>query len=196
MLPALGKRRATVAARWPFERSLLKFGMNHQQAERLSRSAKALRASLIAVLQHVDDISRVAEEIAGSSIGPPNDVEPICNVDRQTFTVFWQQHACFLGYTLPFRLLERLAQRSNQYISADRLMQDLWGGCKAPSTIRSAVSDLRMKLQRAGMSGLADMIDGSNPGHYGLVRRDSHSRPDALPTVDRRQSDSRRRISR
>jgi hypothetical protein len=195
-LPAPESAARPWKARWPFEDNALKFGMNHHQAERLSRSAKALRASLAIVLQHVDDISRVAEEIAGSSSGPPDDIEPICRVDRQTFSVFWQQRACFLGYTLPFRLIERLAQRSNQYISADRLMQDLWGGCKAPSTIRSAVSDLRLKLQCAGMSDLADMIDGSNPGHYGLIRRDAHSRPDALPTVVRRQSDSRRGISR
>ncbi|GJQ29597.1 MAG: hypothetical protein HBSAPP03_14810 [Phycisphaerae bacterium] len=171
--------------------------MTPHHAERFQRTTKALRASLLVILQHIDELTRLAEaEVATPVSSPPTDIEPICRLDRQTFSVYWQQRACFLGYTLPFRLLERLAQRSNQYVSVDRLVQDLWGGPKAPSTIRSAVSDLRFKLRAAGMSGLADMIDGSNPGHYGLIGGDGHSRPDALPTVVRRQSDSRREVHR
>lgn len=170
--------------------------MTPHHAERISRTTKALRTSLLAVLQHVDELSRIAEEIGERPSGrapeePP--VEVICRVDRRTLTVYWQEHSCFLGYTLLFRLIERLAQRSNQYLTADRLMEDLWGGPRAPSTIRSAVSDLRQKLAAAGMSELAGMIDGSNPGHYGLIKPRSLAEADALPTMVRRQSDSHRK---
>lgn len=171
--------------------------MTPHHAERFQRATKALRASLVVVLQHVDELTRLAEEQAAAPLAESlPDVEPICRVERQTFSVYWQQRACFLGYTLPFRLMERLTQRPNQYISVDRLMQDLWGGPKAPSTIRSAVSDLRLKLVAAGMEGLAAMIDGGNPGHYGLIHREVDSSSDALPTVVRRQSDSRRAARR
>ena len=171
--------------------------MTPNHAERLSRTTKALRTSLLVVLEHVDELSRLAEEHGAAPTGfgsPP--IEPICRVDRGTFTVFWQDRACFLGHTLPFRLLEKLAQRSNHYVSVDRLMQELWGGPKAPSTIRSAVSDLRIKLRESGMRGLADMIDGTNTGYYGLIKKHCDSSPDALPTVVRRQSDRHRETSR
>lgn len=170
--------------------------MTPHHAERLSRTTKALRSSLLAVLQHVDELSRIAEEIGERPSGPIVDetrIEVICRVDRRTLTVYWQDRACFLGYTLLFRLIERLAQRSNQYVTADRLMEDLWGGPRAPSTIRSAVCDLRKKLAAAGMSELAGMINGSNPGHYGLIEPRALPEADALPTAVRRQSDSRRK---
>lgn len=170
--------------------------MTPHHAERISRTTKALRSSLLAMLQHVDELSRLAEEVERQPAAPANEempTEAICRVDRRTLTVYWQEHSCFLGYTLLFRLLERLAQRSNQYITADRLMEDLWGGPRAPSTIRSAVSDLRKKLAVAGMSELAGMIDGSNPGHYGLMKPRSIAEAGALPTVVRRQSDSHRK---
>ena len=167
--------------------------MTPHHAERLLRTTKSLRASLLVVLEHVDELSKLAEEQGAIWTEPPSrPAELICRVDRETLTVFWQNRACFLGHTLPFRLLERLAQRSNQYISADRLMQELWGGPKAPSTIRSAVSDLRIRLRSSEMHGLAAMIDGTNAGYYGLIKKHADSTSDALPTVVRRQSDSRR----
>lgn len=169
--------------------------MTPQDAERLSKTAKLLRSSLLIVLQHVDELSRLADEVGKRPIAPAQveaASEVICRVDRPTLTVYWQGRSCFLGYTLPFRLLERLTQRSNQYITADRLMDDLWGGPRAPSTIRSAVSDLRKKLVAAGMADLASMIDGSNPGHYGLIKSSTLPQADALPTVVRRQTDSHR----
>jgi len=173
-----------------------KFGMTNYHAERIARTTKALRASLLVVIQHVDELSRLAEEVGDPpTANLPGDTpaEVICRVDRRTLTVYWQDRACFLGYTLLFRLIERLAQRSNQYVTADRLMEDLWGGPRAPSTIRSAVCDLRKKLAAAGMSELAGMINGSNPGHYGLIEPRALPEADALPTAVRRQSDSRRK---
>ena len=171
--------------------------MPQHHAERLLRTTRSLRASLLVVLQHVDELSKLAEEHGGTWTEPlSTHAEPICRVDRETLTVFWQDRACFLGHTLPFRLLETLAQHSNQYISMDRLMQDLWGGPKAPSTIRSAVSDLRIRLRSSRMQGLAALIDGTNPGYYGLIKARADSTSDALPTVDRHRSDSGRETRR
>lgn len=170
--------------------------MTPNDLERVSRTLKALRTSLLTVLEHVDELSRLADELAVASPEPASPDDPtdlICRVDRRTLTVYWKDRSCFLGYTLPFRLMERLAQRPNQYTKAERLMLDLWGGPKAPSTIRSAISDLRIKLTAAGMGELAAMIDGRNPGHYGLISGRSPSDADALPTAVRRQSDSRGR---
>lgn len=175
---------------------LQNLGMTPHDAERFARTTKALRTSLLAVLQYVDELSRIAEELGASSptaVSTDDPAEAICRVDRRTLTVYWEDRACFLGYTLPFRLMERLAQRPNQYTPVERLMLDLWGGTKAPSTIRSAVSDLRKKLVAAGMTELAAMIDGSNPGHYGLVKKRAPLEADALPTAVRRQSDSCRK---
>lgn len=169
--------------------------MTQHHAERLARSAKALRTSLLSVLQHVDEISRLAEEIAGSPVDspPPEASESPCRLDRRTFTVRRLDRECFLGFTLPFRLMEKLAQRPDQYLSVDRLMQELWGGPRAPSTIRSVVCELRAKLNASGMEDLAAMIDGSNPGHYGLMASSAPSASNRLPTRTQHQSDSPRK---
>lgn len=90
-------------------------------------------------------------------------------IDRQSLTVGWNGSSCFLGYTTAFRILERLAQRPNQYVSHAQLLEDVWGGPRSRSAIRSAVNDLRTRLTCAGMKDLAEAIDGSNPGHYGLI---------------------------
>lgn len=169
--------------------------MTPHHAERLSRTIRALRSTVLAILQHVDELSQLAEELEvspGQASTPDGRSDAICRVDRRTFTVEWTDRTCSLGNTLPFRLMERLAQRSNQYVPVDRLMLDLWGGSRAPSTIRSAVSDLRMKLTAAGMTELAGLIDGSNPGHYGLIKKQALQEADALPTGVRRHSDSSR----
>ena len=90
------------------------------------------------------------------------------DVDRHALSVRWNGDDCFLGYTLAFRLIDRLAQRPNHYFSHAQLLDDVWGGPRSPSAIRSVVSDLRSRLSSAGMADLAGMIDGSNAGHYGL----------------------------
>ena len=90
-------------------------------------------------------------------------------IDRHALTVRWNGNGCFLGYTLAFRLIDRLAQRPNYYFSHAQLLDDVWGGPRSRSAIRSVVSDLRIRLASAGMAELASMIDGSNPGHYGLL---------------------------
>lgn len=83
--------------------------------------------------------------------------------------MIWIGRRCFLGRTLTFKLFERLARRPNQYVTYDRLLQDVWNGLRSNEAIRSVVKELRRKLIDAGMSDLAEAIDGSNRECYGLI---------------------------
>ena len=121
-------------------------------------------------------VAMQAEDTAaklGSSPVPGRGAMP--SVDRQTLSVHWKGRSCFLGHTTALRLMERLAQRPNQYLSHGQLLTDVWGGSRSPSASRSAVADLRSRLAASGMAELADAIDGRNPGHYGLIIHQSPS---------------------
>ncbi len=90
-------------------------------------------------------------------------------IDQQQLTVTWNGLRCHMGYTIPFRLLARLARRPNQYVPHERLLRDIWGGPRSASALRSAVNNLRSQLIAAGMADLAQAIDGRNAGRYGLM---------------------------
>ena len=95
--------------------------------------------------------------------------DPLSIIDDATFNARWADRTCFLGNTLPFRLLARLAQRPNHFISYETLFRDVWNDeYTSPEALRSAVKVLRRKLMAAGMADLADAIDGSNSRHYAL----------------------------
>ena len=89
--------------------------------------------------------------------------------DRSTFSVRWQSKTCYLGNSLPFRFLERLAYRPNQLIHHDRLLDEVWECQRSKEAVRSVVKVLRQKLSHAGMEDLADAIDGTTSRHYGLM---------------------------
>lgn len=88
--------------------------------------------------------------------------------DAEMFTITFQGKSCFLGNTLPFRFFVRLARRPNTYVTYEDLLEDVWEGVRTDDAIRSVVKTLRSKLRDARMGALADAIDGSVPGHYGL----------------------------
>jgi len=83
-------------------------------------------------------------------------------------SVIFQGRSCFLGNTLPFRLLERLLRRPNQYVSHYQLQEGVWDGEPSPESIRSVVKELRRKLRCAGMDDLAKAISGRVAKHYRL----------------------------
>ena len=89
--------------------------------------------------------------------------------DHSSLSVVWEGRRCYLGRTLLFRFFERLARRPNQYVTYERLLQDVWDGPRSNEAIRSVVRDLRRKLKGAGMDDLAGAIDGSNRECYGLI---------------------------
>lgn len=147
--------------------------MNTHTATQIQKTIQLLRASLLTVINHVDDLVDLVDRLPGSGApaAPATVADPgsSLRLDRATYTVRWEDQACFLGYTMAFRVLERLARRPNEFVATDRLLDELWAGRRTPSTVRSTVWGLRVKLRAAGMDDLAEMIDGRNPGHYGLM---------------------------
>lgn len=147
-----------------------------QHSQRILRVANSLRASLFAMVTCVDELCELVEQgrqpqrdslsvvvqIAGQSL----------RVDRGTYTIHWKGRRCPLGCTMAFHVMERLARRPNEYVLTDRLLDDLWSGARAYSTVRSTVCRLKARLRREGMGDLAELIDGRTRGHYGLVLRD------------------------
>ncbi len=147
--------------------------MNTSQVDRIQNVNKALRASLIAVLSHVDELSDLVEQLFPAGAAPPTLIvggaAPLLVLDRSNHTVRWKERSCFLRNTMAFRLLERLARRPNEYVSTERLLDELWSATRTHSTVRSTVCGLKTKLRASGMRDLAESIDGKNPGHYGLM---------------------------
>jgi DNA-binding response OmpR family regulator len=156
--------------------------MNKHHAERLARATKTVRANLFSLFESVDHLCSIVDEIAmGSdaqlkltdstrpSLTSATGTEMTIAVDRQTMTVRCEGRQCHLGFTLLFRVMEKLAARPNQYIRIEHLMAEVWGAVRSSAAVRSAISDLRAKLTAAGMAKLAHRIDGSNRGHYALL---------------------------
>lgn len=95
-------------------------------------------------------------------------------VDRSTLSLSWEGRTCKLGYTVLFKLADRLSRRPNQYVTVDQLLRDVWNGdCRSPDTVRSAIRHLRQRLCSAGMHELAGAIRGRG-GHYGLILDNGH----------------------
>ncbi len=114
------------------------------------------------------EFEAVARPQVHTAISPalPSD-RPV--IDRAMLSVLFHGRSCFLGNTLPFRLLDRLLRRPNQFVSYEQLQDDVWNSLPSPESIRSVVKELRRKLRRAGMDGLADAIDGKVARHYSLI---------------------------
>ncbi len=90
-------------------------------------------------------------------------------VDRAILSVTWQGRTCFLGNTLLFWFFNRLAQSQNRYVSHVDLLDDVWGGQRQSATIRGVAKRLRDRLVESGMDDLANSIDGTVSGYYGLM---------------------------
>jgi Transcriptional regulatory protein, C terminal len=84
------------------------------------------------------------------------------------FLVSFRGDTCILGNGLLFRFLAFLADRPNAYLTYQELLDEVWDGPRSDSAIRSVVKRLRVLLRQKGMPELADAIDGSMPGRYGL----------------------------
>ncbi len=89
-------------------------------------------------------------------------------MDYSTFSVQHESTICFLGNTLPFRLLARLLRRPNSYVSHQILLDEIWDGIRSPEAVRSVVKTLRSKLRDAGLVTLSNSIDGKTRGHYAV----------------------------
>ena len=122
----------------------------------------------VAILEaELDALSGAKEPATRNAEPSPESDQP--TIDRGVMCVVYRGRRCFLGNTLMLKFLERLVRRPNRYVSHDDLLTDVWNAIREPSSIRSVVKELRVKLRAAGMSGLSDAIDGHVSGHYGLM---------------------------
>jgi DNA-binding response OmpR family regulator len=81
-------------------------------------------------------------------------------MDVTTMTVTWRGRTCRITSTISFGILERLAKRPNHFVSFDRLLREVWHGCREDETIRSSVRHLKSRLHNAGLGELAQAIHG------------------------------------
>jgi DNA-binding response OmpR family regulator len=92
-------------------------------------------------------------------------------VDPSAKTITFRGCTCFLGNTLVFRLIERLARRPNQFVSFDRLIRDVWDGqAKSDEAIRSLMKELRDRLRKNGMRRLASSIRGQKKAYALMLK--------------------------
>lgn len=131
---------------------------------------------LVTTLRHIDSkVEQIAAALTAiDEVAESPHAKNGLAIDREQLTISWNGSRCYMGYTIPFRLLERLARRPNQYITHECLLHDIWGGPRSKSALRSAVNNLRSHLISAGMGDLAKAIDGSNAGRYGLILNGRH----------------------
>lgn len=152
--------------------------MNPDKRERIRQTLKSLAEAQAATISLMEEaLSLMTEELAldpitfwksrGSPFVFPSPKKTAL-FDTEMLTITFQGKSCFLGNTLPFRFFVRLARRPNTYVTYEDLLSDVWDGVRTDEAIRSVVKTLRSKLREAEMSYLADAIDGSVPGHYGL----------------------------
>jgi len=89
-------------------------------------------------------------------------------LDDSTFSVIWKNKTVFLGNTLGFKLLERLARCPNRYVTHADFLEKIWEDELASiNRLRTVVRRLRVILREGGMGELADAILGYH-GHYVL----------------------------
>jgi hypothetical protein len=151
------------------------------------RHAGAVRAALAAVVRREGDhlvrrrrpVNCLLNVLLGQPAtrrpaGPPGGPGPVapcpCRLecDEATFEARFRGRACFLGNTVEFRLLGRLARQPGTYVSYAALRDDVWGDDQtADNTIQRTACNLRRRLSRAGLDGVE--VDGGQRGHYRLV---------------------------
>lgn len=152
--------------------------MNPEKQERIRQTLKSLAEAQAATITLMEEaLAMMTEELSLDPItfwksrGSPSPFAlptKTALFDTEMLTITFQGKSCFLGNTLPFRFFVRLARRPNTYVTYEDLLSDVWDGARTDEAIRSVVKTLRSKLRQAKMGGLAEAIDGSVPGHYGL----------------------------
>ena len=156
--------------------------MLENQKQRVRDQLEALMTSYLATASQIEDsidtITKLLdiEQLDLSKLHEPSQNKAsVANqghhrlfLSSPTFSIRWRGKYCFLGNTLLFRMLVRLAETPNVFISHQQLLHDVWRGRRDAATIRGVVKRLRDSLSAADMKDLAEAIDGSSPGFYRL----------------------------
>lgn len=150
--------------------------MQIDRKQTLRETLAALASNHAIVVQQLELAIRLLDEEISNHVDvtvsqtprlTPRNKNPM--VDRDTFCVQWRGGVCFLGNTLLFRFFERISRSPNNYISYRALLDDVWRGPRDDSSIRGVAKRLRDRLAAQGMAELSASVDGTNPGHYGLM---------------------------
>ena len=131
------------------------------------RCLAASHAATVAQIEETMAVLALALDLDQSDEGTEFTNRPVA--DKTTFCITWRGRDCFLGNTLLFWLFERLARSTNRFVPHIDLLDDVWQGDRQSSTIRGVAKRLRDRLVAADMSDLAEAIDGSVSGYYGLI---------------------------
>jgi 7-cyano-7-deazaguanine synthase in queuosine biosynthesis len=103
--------------------------------------------------------------------GPPNGTpEPRAALEfpEGTFEVRVRGKSCFLGNTLEYRFLERLASSLGRFVAVSTLYEEVWGDSQTgKNAVQRVCTNLRRQFRNAGIAELR--IDGKQVGHYRLV---------------------------
>lgn len=126
--------------------------------------AEALQALDLSTSYFEPRLSGQPQSLRRASDSPKSKI-----LDPQLLTVVYRGKRCFLGNTLPYRLMERLARQPDRYVSYQALQDDVWHELRSREAIRSVVKVLRGKLREAGLDVIAAAIDGHVAGHYALM---------------------------
>ncbi len=149
--------------------------MTREKTQRLALLANQLAENLMSVAICAEELRATIRAELDANHAPKSSRDngelhsERPQVDHSTLSVLWDGRTCQLGYTVLFKLVDRLSRRPNQFVTFDQLLRDVWdGGLRSPDTIRSAVRNLRQRLSDAGMNRLATAIQG-RAGRYGLI---------------------------
>ena len=152
--------------------------MNAEKREKIRQTLRSLAEAHASEMKLMEQMSALLhEELAldaatfwktrGPALGSTRSDHPL-QIDRDRLTVSFRDKSCFLGNTLPFRLVDYLARHLNTYLTYTDLLENVWECRCTDSAIRSVVKRLRSSLRQSGMDDLANAVDGSVPGRYAL----------------------------
>jgi hypothetical protein len=158
-------------------RPFLEFSMTADNVRRFVELSENLTSAAQCARELTAIVLAEAANGSGLRLNPPRShSQPL--MDESTLSVIWSGKTLYLGNTHGYRLLARLAQRVNQYVTHLELLRDIWDDEFADtSLLRSGVQRLRVKLRDGGMGDLACAINGHH-GHYMLDLRKARHHTD------------------
>lgn len=151
--------------------------MESDRRLQIQRSLRTLAESYKATIELMEQtVAMICDQGAAHSFANAN-FDPLLQntitirnltIDPSLFSVTFRGKVCFLGNSYPFKFLCRLALRPNVYVAYEILLAEVWRGTRSDAAVRSAAKILRFRLRQAGLTELANAIDGSVRRHYSL----------------------------
>ena len=140
-----------------------------EKRHKIQESLRALAQTHALAVAQIEETISILEQMLELDVAARPTSKHLPVADATTFCVTWQDRTCFLGNTLLFWLFHRLLLSPNRYVAHIDLLDDVWKGDRETSTIRGVAKRLRDKLAAAEMKDLAESIDGTVAGYYGLI---------------------------